>query len=219
MSTTVPVTTSNPSTPGVPFFTYVSTIVAGADGLTGTVRRADGQPAAGADVRLLQVYDEGIYAQTTTDAAGHYELAAPAGIYQVAFVSSLDEPPIVGGLNVYHDVGYWLLTLATGGTTQLDWVLPEASMTGTCTKTDCKVHVSLAGFGALNPVDVHLVGLGIPGSELQLGTLTADRWGAAKGAFRFERPATTGDYYVAVVTGAFDFYIGMTNSEVGLDVP
>lgn len=90
--------------------------------------------------------------------------------------------------------------MAAVGTTVLDWVLAEVPMKGNCTKTDCKVHVSLTGFGALNPVDVCLVGLGIPDSAQHLGALAADRSGAARGAIRFEKPTAAGEYDVSHAT-------------------
>ena len=216
------VTTNNPSTASLPTFTYVSSIVPGPEGLTGTVRNADGSAAAGADVSLVRTYSEGILTSTTTDARGQYQLTAPAGTYYLAAVQTQDplEPPTADWRIVDHTVGWWIMSVAAGGTTQLDWVLPEMSMKGNCDKTSCKVHVSIRGFGALMPVNIYLQSLDVNGYQLVLGTLTADASGAAKGAFTFAKPATAARYYTAAGPSRRGItYLMVTYSREVLQVP
>jgi hypothetical protein len=216
----VSVTTNNPSTAGLPAFTYVSTVVPGPEGLTGTVWNADGSPKAGADLWLIQTYPT-IVDRTTTDAEGHYRLTAPAGFYYLAYVQTQDplDPPTADWRAVYHSVGFWGMSVAAGGTTQLDWVLPEMSMKGNCNQTSCKVHVSISGFGALVPVKIYLQSVDVPGFQLALGTLTANAAGAAKGAFTFAKPETGGSYYTAAGPSQAVTYGKVTYSREILRVP
>lgn len=216
------VTTNNPITTGLPDFSYVPIVVPGPEGLTGTVRNADGSAAAGADVWLIRTYSEGILTSTTTDASGHYQLAAPAGTYYLAYVRAVDpfDPPTADWRVVDHTVGWWSMSVAAGGTTQLDWVLPEMSMKGNCNKTSCKVHVSIRGFGALMPVNIYLQSVDVNGFQLVLGTLTADASGAANGAFIFATPDTAARYYTAAGPSRRGItYLMVTYSREILQVP
>jgi hypothetical protein len=103
---------------------------------------------------------------------------------------------------VYHEVQVFGLTVAAGGPTTLDFVLPEMSMKGNCTKTTCKLHVSVGGFDPFDAVEVYLQGWTIEGSvgtqfpQVDLGSLTCGASGAAKGAFTFDRPPR-GTYHLA----------------------
>ena len=166
-------------------------LAADAEGLTGTVRTADGSPVAGVQVWLIHTYPEGILATTTTDADGHYRLDAPAGDYYEAVAMTQDVELTYDWHSVYHEVQRVGLTLAAGGSTLMDWVLPETSMHGNCTKSSCKVHVSVQGFDAFAPVKIYLYGWlqGQPSAiHLDLGALTTSASGAAKGDFSFARP-------------------------------
>ena len=197
------VATNNPSTVGLPSFTYVPLVVAGPEGLTGIVRTADGSPRAGAKVWLIHTYDEGTLATTTTDADGRYELAAPAGTYQGVFAGTRDPERPGDAVIVDHSTRFSSLTVAAGGTTVVDFVLPEMSMTGSCGTTSCTVRVSIRGFGPLVPVEIYLSTLyiSVDGQTLQLdlGTLTASASGAASGSFSLPRPADS-SYFAAAAS-------------------
>jgi hypothetical protein len=196
------VATDNPSTVGLPSFTYVPLVVAGPEGLTGIVRTADGNPRAGAKVWLIRTYDEGILATTTTDADGRYELAAPAGTYQGVFAQTRD-PERPGDAVIVDHSTRTSLTVAEGRTTVVDLVLPEMSMTGSCGTTSCTVRVSIRGFGPLVPVEIYLqtFDISVDGRpfQLDLGTLTASASGAASGSFSLPRPADS-SYFAAAAS-------------------
>jgi hypothetical protein len=178
-------------------------LAADAEGLTGTVSTADGSPVAGVQVWLIHTYPEGILATTTTDAGGHYRLTAAAGDYYEAVAMTQDVEPTWDFHSVYHEAQRFGLTLAAGGTTLLDWVLPEMSMNGNCTKTSCKVHVSVQGFDAFEPVQIAIQGWVLDSGrasplQLDLGVLTTNASGAAKDAFSFVRPAR-GTFHTAAI--------------------
>lgn len=169
-------------------------LAADAEGLTGTVQTADGSPIAGAQVWLIHTYSEGILTTVTTDADGHYRLVAPAGDYYEAVAMTQDVEPTQDFHSVYHEAQRFGVTIAAGGTTVLDWVLPDMSMNGNCAKSWCKVHVFVQGFDAFEPVKIYLQGWVLNSGQstsfqLDLGVLTTSASGTAKGAFSFVRPA------------------------------
>ncbi len=58
--------------------------------LSGTVTDSDGQPLSNVDIEIWQ--ENGLWLDSTTNEAGHYSLAAPAGLWQVAPSPADDQP-------------------------------------------------------------------------------------------------------------------------------
>ena len=215
------VSTTNPTTSGLPPFTYISAVIPGPEGLTGTVRSADGSPKADVDMWILRTFDEGILARTTTDENGLYLLQVPAGLYIEAVARDQDPAPIPDGSpTVYREVQYFNVDIAEGVTTVRDWILPGLTMKGTCTKSTCKVHEAIRGFNPLEPVKVYLQSADVPGfGQLLLGTVLTDETGVADETFTFAKPAVPGRYYTAATPGDFPGYVKSTASRGLLLVP
>jgi hypothetical protein len=178
------------------------------EGLVGTVREADGTPAAGVQVWLVRTWEEGATEAVTTGPDGRYRLPAAPGEYIEAMFSAttLQRPP--GGYRhaIRRQVYENAVTILAGRPTPLDVVMPDAAASGSCWMTGCSIDVSAVGFTPGEIVAVSLTaGLIVDGHsfEQRLATLPVTADGSARGTFVVDGLARAG-YGIAVVNTPLD---------------
>jgi hypothetical protein len=158
------------------------------EGIAGTVREADGTPAAGVEVWLIRTWQEPRTDPVRTDAAGRYVAPAPPGDYITGIFSATGTQRPPGGYQhaVRRQVWSERVTILPGRLTPIDMVMPDASATGACWMTGCTIDVQAAGFTPGDILSVTLTAdLMVDDHSFaqRLATLTAASDGTARGTF------------------------------------
>ena len=173
----------------------------GPEGIAGTVRHAGGVLAPGAEVWLISTYPTQI-GPVTVDAAGNYELDAPAGSYDEAVAYRREQVAAADGHAVDHEVQRFGVTLNSGATTVMDWILPSVTFSGACSTGACALHFRATGFAPGAEVRLAIGSIGIIANgqtfEQTVGRVAAAQDGTASADVSIPTPMPGRYFGVAV---------------------